>query len=78
MGQKNGVDASPPCRPRACAIQDCLARNNYDDAKCQQVIMALYECCHAFYQRHGDDARTPSCPQPDVLRLKLQHTKDGK
>ncbi|KAG5975809.1 hypothetical protein E4U56_003143 [Claviceps arundinis] len=58
--------------------QDCLARNNYDDAKCQHVIMALYECCHAFYQRHGEDARTPSCPKPDVLRLKLQHTKDGK
>jgi len=31
-------------------------------------IDALYECCNTFYQRNGDDAKTVSCPKPNLLR----------
>ncbi|CAK7231149.1 Cx9C motif-containing protein 4, mitochondrial [Sporothrix bragantina] len=62
----------PPCHPRACAIQDCLTKNGYNQDKCENLIDALYECCQAFYSRNGDKASTVSCPKPDLLRLKLQ------
>lgn len=51
---------------------DCLTRNNYNEARCQSVVKALYECCAAFYEKNGDDARTVSCPKPDLLRLKMK------
>ncbi|KAL7814133.1 DUF1903 domain-containing protein, partial [Trichoderma gracile] len=74
---KDDVDARPPCHPRACAIQDCLTKNNYNEARCQDAVKALYECCDAFYRRYGDDASTPSCPKPNLLRLKIQQQKEG-
>ncbi|KAL7957027.1 DUF1903 domain-containing protein [Trichoderma compactum] len=75
---KDDVEARPPCHPRACAIQDCLSKNNYNEARCQNAIKALYECCDAFYQRYDDDATSPSCPAPKLLRLKIQQQKEGK
>ncbi|KAL6690286.1 DUF1903 domain-containing protein [Trichoderma pleuroticola] len=75
---KDDVEARPPCHPRACAIQDCLSKNNYNEARCQNAIKALYECCDAFYRRYGDDATSPSCPAPKLLRLKIQQQKEGK
>ncbi|KAL7942381.1 DUF1903 domain-containing protein [Trichoderma barbatum] len=75
---KDDVETRPPCHPRACAIQDCLSKNNYNEARCQNAIKALYECCDAFYQRYGDDATSPSCPAPKLLRLKIQQQKEGK
>lgn len=39
MGKKD------PCKKWACAIQDCLQLNNFQEEKCQAVIDALYECC---------------------------------
>ncbi|KAL6810777.1 DUF1903 domain-containing protein [Trichoderma sp. SZMC 28013] len=75
---KDDVEARPPCHPRACVIQDCLSKNNYNEARCQNAIKALYECCDAFYQRYGDDASSPSCPAPKLLRLKIQQQKEGK
>ncbi|KAL3961647.1 hypothetical protein PCL_02940 [Purpureocillium lilacinum] len=61
-----------------CAIQDCLTRNNYNEAKCQDAVKALYECCNAFYERYGDDASTPSCPKPSLLRLKMKQQSEGR
>ena len=58
--------------PRADAKPDCLARNKYNEAKCQDAVRALYDCCRAFYERCGDDATSPSCPKPSLLRLKLK------
>ncbi|KAG6018987.1 hypothetical protein E4U41_003466, partial [Claviceps citrina] len=75
---KNDMDANPPCHPRACAIQDCLTRNNYSEAKCQDVVKALYECCDAFYRKYGEEATTPSCPKPSLLRLKTRQMRHGK
>ncbi|PFH63331.1 hypothetical protein XA68_13788 [Ophiocordyceps unilateralis] len=72
------VEANPPCHPRACMIQDCMSRNNYNEARCREAVRALYDCCWRFYDRYGDDAQTPSCPRPELLQLKLEqqgHTK---
>ncbi|KAF4461636.1 Cx9C motif-containing 4 mitochondrial [Fusarium albosuccineum] len=76
MAPKDDVEAKPACHPRACAIQDCLTRNGYNEAKCQTVIKQLYECCEAFYERHGDDASTVSCPKPNLLKLKMKQLRE--
>lgn len=60
-----------------CDNPDCLARNSYSEAKCQGAVKALYECCQAFYQRYGDEAKSPSCPQPNLLRLKLKQQDEA-
>ncbi|KAI6779054.1 DUF1903-domain-containing protein [Emericellopsis cladophorae] len=78
MAPKDDINTQPPCHPRACAIQDCLTKNNYSEAKCQSVINALYECCDAFYSKYGEDASTVSCPKPKLLQLKLQQMREGK
>ncbi|KAH6895153.1 mature-T-cell-proliferation protein [Thelonectria olida] len=78
MAPKDDVEAKPACHPRACAIQDCLTRNGYNEAKCQTAIKALYECCEAFYERYGDEGSTPSCPKPNLLRLKMKQLREEK
>ncbi|KAK4540571.1 Cx9C motif-containing protein 4, mitochondrial [Oleoguttula mirabilis] len=78
MGKlEEDVKFDPPCHPRACAIQDCIQKNNYDEAKCQKQIDALYECCNLFYQRNGDDASCVSCPKANLLRLKMKQRSEG-
>ncbi|KAL1961948.1 hypothetical protein VTN77DRAFT_729 [Rasamsonia byssochlamydoides] len=73
MGRlKDDLAYDPPCHPRACAIQDCLTKNSYKEEKCQAQVNALYECCNAFYKERGEDAKTPSCPKPSLLKLKLK------
>ena len=57
---------------------DCLTKNNYNDAKCQDVVKALYECCEAFYSKYGEDATTPSCPKPNLLKLKMKQLAEGR
>ncbi|KAI1076731.1 DUF1903-domain-containing protein [Whalleya microplaca] len=77
MGLKEDLEAKPACHPRACAIQDCLGRNNYNESKCSHLIDALYECCDAFYRKHGDDATSASCPKANLLRLKMKQRQEG-
>ncbi|KAJ5154902.1 uncharacterized protein N7500_010341 [Penicillium coprophilum] len=69
---KQDLSHDQPCHPRACAIQDCLQKNSFDESKCQAQIDALYECCNAFYQERGDQASTVSCPKANLLRLKMR------
>lgn len=68
MGVKEDLKTDPPCHPRACAIQDCLQRSNYNEEKCRKEVDALYECCNAFYKENGDEASTVSCPKASLLR----------
>ncbi|KAF2829237.1 DUF1903-domain-containing protein [Ophiobolus disseminans] len=59
MGElEKDVKTNPPCHPRACAIQNCLQKNGFDEARCQKQVDALYECCNAFYKAQGEDAST--------------------
>jgi len=72
MALKDDLATDPPCHPRACAIQSCLTKNNYDEAKCRAQVDALYECCNAFYDEKGDGAKSVSCPKASLLRLKMK------
>ncbi|KAI0424176.1 DUF1903-domain-containing protein [Xylaria sp. FL1042] len=78
MGLQEDLASKPPCHPRACAIQDCLGKNGFNQGKCEYLIDALYECCNAFYEKNSDTATTPSCPKPSLLRLKLKQREEGK
>ncbi|KAJ4173423.1 Cx9C motif-containing protein 4, mitochondrial [Fusarium falciforme] len=73
---KDDVEAKPACHPRACAIQNCLTRNGYNEDKCQNVIRQLYECCEIFYERYGEEASTVSCPKPYLLKLKMKQLRE--
>ncbi|KAJ5553197.1 hypothetical protein N7494_002575 [Penicillium frequentans] len=71
-GLKQDLSHDTPCHPRACAIQNCLNKNSWQEEKCQAQIDALYECCNAFYQERGDQASVVSCPKANLLRLKMR------
>ena len=32
-------------KPQACAIQNCLMKNGYNESKCSYYIDELYKCC---------------------------------
>ncbi|CAH0019368.1 unnamed protein product [Clonostachys rhizophaga] len=72
----NGELVIKHCVSRAMVLGPCLTKNGYKEERCQSVIKALYECCEVFYDRYGDDATSPSCPKPKLLRLKLEQLKD--
>ncbi|CAI0641281.1 unnamed protein product [Colletotrichum noveboracense] len=55
---------------------DCLAKNGYNEDKCQPVITALYECCEAFYRSKGEGAISASCPKPHLLQFKLARLRE--
>ncbi|KAI2609795.1 DUF1903-domain-containing protein [Hypoxylon fragiforme] len=76
MGMKEDLGSDPPCHPRACAIQDCLGKNGYNEAKCSHLVDALYKCCDAFYQKHGDYATSVCCPKASLLRLKMKQRQE--
>ncbi|OBT39457.1 hypothetical protein VE00_10147 [Pseudogymnoascus sp. WSF 3629] len=78
MAPKDDITTDPPCHPRACAIQNCIQKNNYDESKCKAEIDALYECCNAFYEKYGDAAKTVSCPKANLLRLKMRQLAQEK
>ncbi|KAI1175416.1 hypothetical protein F4777DRAFT_550698 [Nemania sp. FL0916] len=71
MGIQEDLASKPPCHPRACAIQNCLEKNNFNQTKCEHLVDALYECCAAFYKQNGETATTASCPKFRLLQLKL-------
>lgn len=40
-----GSSKRDACKSEACAIQDCLAKNDYDMSKCQDKVDKLKKCC---------------------------------
>lgn len=56
----------------------CLKRFNYDESKCTKVIDQLYACCTQFYTNQGEDARSPCCPIPSLLELKIKQREQEK
>lgn len=67
-----------PCLKEACAIQDCLNANNYNESKCLKVIDNLYLCCRKYYEENGPDKQTTCCPKFSLLQLKLKQRLLGK
>jgi len=66
------------CKPQACAIQNCLQSNGYNESKCSQLIDELYACCKSFYQENGPEGKTVCCPKFNLLQLKLEQRSLGK
>lgn len=71
-------DCVDPCKPEACAIQDCLKKNGYNESKCTAHIDRLYACCKQFYKREGTEARSPCCPTPKLLKFKMEQREQEK
>ncbi|CAH2447394.1 hypothetical protein PP7435_CHR1-3281 [Komagataella phaffii CBS 7435] len=67
-----------PCKAQACAIQDCLKSNRYDESKCTKFIDELYACCSQFYKDNGEESRTVCCPNPSLLSLKIKQRQQEK
>lgn len=73
----NSCDTSE-CKSYACAIQDCLQQNGYNESKCTAAIDALYACCKQFYQENGPEALSLCCPKFNLLQLKLKQRLMGQ
>lgn len=67
-----------PCKAEACAIQDCLQRHGYNEAKCTKLIDKLYLCCKSYYEENGQDKQTTCCPKFNLLQLKLKQRELGQ
>ncbi|KAG2734079.1 hypothetical protein G9P44_003604 [Scheffersomyces stipitis] len=68
---------SDPCKPQACAIQDCLSANGYNESRCTKLIDELYLCCKQFYEKNGAESTTVCCPKFKLLQLKLKQRELG-
>jgi hypothetical protein len=64
--------------PRQCAIQNCLQKNGYNEARCSALIDALYECCTEMYKRKELAEKNVCCPQKSLLELKIKQRADEK
>ncbi|KAI5964900.1 CMC4 [Candida pseudojiufengensis] len=71
-------DLSQTCKAKACAIQDCLQRNGYNESKCTKYIDELYKCCKEFYEENGPDAKSVCCPKFPLLQRKLEQRSLGR
>ncbi|KAF2265831.1 DUF1903-domain-containing protein [Lojkania enalia] len=77
MRLKEDLQTDPPCHPRACAVQNCIQKNNFNEEKCKREVDALYECCNAFYQQNGETASSASCPKYSLVKLKMKQRAQG-
>ncbi|KAI9473445.1 MAG: hypothetical protein EXX96DRAFT_577970, partial [Benjaminiella poitrasii] len=50
----------PPCQKFACAIQDCLTKNNYQESKCTKALEDLKKCCTELIANGG---KSVCCPE---------------
>ncbi|ODV94171.1 hypothetical protein PACTADRAFT_17898 [Pachysolen tannophilus NRRL Y-2460] len=69
---------SDPCKSEACAIQDCLKQNNYNESRCTVLIDQLYACCSKFYDAHPDVTSTTCCPKLNLLNIKMKQRLQEK
>lgn len=51
-----GADKKNPCQALACAIQDCLAANNYQEEKCKSVIQRWEQCVSSQQHQQQNNA----------------------
>lgn len=63
--------SSSACQKEACAIQDCLQSNGYNEDRCSRLIDNLYKCCKKFYAENPEIG-SRCCPRPELLKLKLK------
>ncbi|KAI8324663.1 hypothetical protein GQ54DRAFT_256123 [Martensiomyces pterosporus] len=54
--------SKPPCQKEACALQDCLWRNDFQESRCQDALRRLERCCNALLAKGGASRCCPSKP----------------
>ncbi|KAK1925913.1 hypothetical protein DB88DRAFT_485577 [Papiliotrema laurentii] len=68
--------APQDCQQEACAIQSCLSRNNYNEAKCTAYVDSLYKCCRDMYaaaqQPGGQVPKSTACPIESVVNRRIK------
>lgn len=47
-------------KKKACAIQDCLEKNDYQESKCSKQLEALHKCCKELIASGG---KSVCCPE---------------
>ncbi|KAL7420452.1 hypothetical protein Q5752_004402 [Cryptotrichosporon argae] len=74
----DSMGSSQECQAEACAIQACLTKRAYDEAKCAAQVEALYRCCARLYDaasaagKSTDEAKSTACPLERVVRRKMR------
>ncbi|KAL4071340.1 DUF1903-domain-containing protein [Scleroderma yunnanense] len=65
----------PPCQAEACALQNCLTSNTYNQGRCDEFVRELYRCCYGMYKQ-GRNAESTVCPMQSVVERWLQKHPD--
>lgn len=67
-----------PCHPLACQIQTCLQKNNFNQAKCENLVDDLYRCCLKVY-KEDPNLEMDSCPLKKYVDRRIDRMqKEGK
>ncbi|GAA5877209.1 hypothetical protein JCM16303_006202 [Sporobolomyces ruberrimus] len=75
------VTETPPCQSEACTIQTCLARQGFQQPKCDREILALYACCEKMYSLNKSNPESlksttsSACPIETNLNEKLKEMR---
>ena len=73
----NSAHISMPslCQSQACAIQDCLAKNDYQDDRCRDVINKMMECCEqVHYKSYICDGFNPKLSKKNKVYIEIYLT----
>ncbi|KAI8970189.1 hypothetical protein BDF20DRAFT_889787 [Mycotypha africana] len=62
-----------PCLKFACAIQDCLQKNDFQESKCKSQLAALDNCCKSLLAQGG---KSVCCPERKYKNM--QNDKDSQ
>lgn len=63
---------TPLMLPIACALQNCLSSNTYNQEKCDKFMRELYRCCDEMYKQEGRNAESTACPMQSVVERWLR------
>ncbi|KAJ2617298.1 hypothetical protein H4S08_000399 [Coemansia sp. RSA 1365] len=50
----------PACQDEACQLQDCLWKNDFQEARCKRTLQALEKCCNELLDNGGSSRCCPS------------------
>ncbi|OMH85158.1 Cx9C motif-containing protein 4, mitochondrial [Zancudomyces culisetae] len=53
-----------PCKEFACAIQDCLRKNDFQEEECTEQILKLAKCC---VELHKNGLKSDCCPKDEII-----------
>ncbi|PIA14648.1 hypothetical protein COEREDRAFT_20841, partial [Coemansia reversa NRRL 1564] len=50
----------PACQDEACQLQDCLWKNDFQEARCKRALQALEKCCNKLLDNGGSSRCCPA------------------